>query len=100
RLHAQLRQGLARTPAGFLPIPTCLSQREARQCRRHILLGKGEIWIEAHAACRADGYHAREPCRPSSVSLCEKTAVLEPLLRNCAGPLFLRSRERRFEATR
>ena len=77
----------------FYHLPSHVSQREAHERRRHVLLGKSEIRIEADAARRANGHHAREPCRPGRLCHRRKTALFEPLLRDRDGPLFLRPRE-------
>ena len=88
-----LRQGLTSSSAGFLHVPSQLSQRKAAERRRHVLLGKSEVRIETDAACRANGDHARGPRRSGSLCHRRKAALFEPLLRDRDGPLFLRSRE-------
>ena len=83
------RQCLARARAGFLPLPSRLSPWEARELRGDVLLGKGEIRIEADVAHRAHGDHARETCRPCSMCHRQKAALFEPLLPDRVGPLHL-----------
>src|SRR5208283_3226280 len=72
----------------------------ARERRKHVLLGKGEIRIEADAASRAGGDPARRPWRPGSLCHRRKTTLFEPLLRIRVGPLILCPRQRRPETTR
>ena len=76
-----------RTSTGFLPVPSLLSQRETRERRRHVLLGEGEVRVEATLRVVQMSTMRGTTCRPGSLCHRRKAALFEPLFRNCAGSL-------------